>query len=671
MFVQNLTMMRYSLTLVFSLVFGMICSQSSSQLDQVISKGRELRKRGNYDRSITVFKNGLEQSKTRSNKNYQAKFELHIGISEWYLGNMESAYQHFETILSFDTTSITAADAMHNKGILIQALQKNTDPIVYFEKSVKIFRENNEIEKLGNTLLELGSTEREKALSISSLAHLIEAATIFKSLDKQDQLAQAYDGIGAVQELQYNYPEAKKYYTLAIRIFEARNEKEYQANMLNNLGTVYKNLNSIDSSIICFNKSIRIKKKLGLIDQLGASYHNLASTYFRDNQFSQAKKYFLLALENERGKDSTACSYAMNELGRIYIQEENYELAQRYLDSSDVFNTKNDVYALMRNLENKAFLFEKTDDYKSAYKAQSLYNELYKTTQNEYQTETIQGLQEQYNTEQKEQRIDNLKELSTSLSQENIEQSHTIEQQSEQIKLRNRWILIIGGITFLIVLLSVSLIQRNRLKEVKRRISMREKMQQKMGEDLHDSVQSDLSAVNMKVQSITDSSEEIEKTLGKVSSELLSISGQVRLISHRLSPIINKLETQDFTEVLENDFREFELFSELSVSAQIPESLNQLTIDQKNDLYGIIRESLNNVYQHAKASKVEVNFTIDKRHIRGIISDNGIGISSSQTNGIGLQNIHERSDKLRGKIKIESQDEGTQISITFPHKLVV
>jgi signal transduction histidine kinase len=584
---------------------------------------------------------------------------------------LDKAYQNFEEVLIIDSLSVTGADAFHNKALLIEVLHKKGDTKILIDRAISIYRKHKEQLKLANALLNLGNAERRDAQHAKALKHLIEAAQLFEQLNNKSSLGKVYDAIGAIQEFQYNFKTAKRYYLMAFEIFKSTNQKEYQSNLLNNLGTVYRSLAQIDSSIICFHKSIELKQQLGIHQQIAATYHNLASTYLKDEKLNQAEKYYHLALELKRGNDSTSCAYSFNELGHIETQKGNYKEAGKYLDSSNMFNVRNDVSILLRNFENKADLFEGMGDYKSAYKARTLYADLYESNQNRQQTNVIQGLQESFEASEKLSQIASLKQQGEALSIESSEKSEMIAKQSEQIKQRNIFILIISGSLLLMLLIVFIIYQRIKLRQSRKSISIQEVIKKEMGEDLHEIVVSNLHGIRLMTESLSDAEPNVtNQIVEKISNNLHDISAQVRFIAHRLSPITKKLEQFKFTEILENDFTEFELYTSISINRrEIPVQLNELSERQKNSFYGIIREVLNNISKHSQADSVTIQFKIENRNLICVISDNGKGFLNESNAGIGIQNIEARSADLNGKISISSSSQGTKTVIIFPHKL--
>ncbi|MDX6252786.1 MAG: hypothetical protein QOF10_6146 [Kribbellaceae bacterium] len=79
-----------------------------------------------------------------------------------------------------------------------------------------------------------------------------------------------------------------------------------------------------------------------------------------------------------------------------------------------------------------------------------------------------------------------------------------------------------------------------------------------------------------------------------------------------------------------------------------------------------VRESLSNIVRHAHASTVKVEITVTGSDVTARISDDGIGISSTDRRS-GLHNLEERAAALGGAVRLEpNQPHGTVLELRAP-----
>lgn len=87
----------------------------------------------------------------------------------------------------------------------------------------------------------------------------------------------------------------------------------------------------------------------------------------------------------------------------------------------------------------------------------------------------------------------------------------------------------------------------------------------------------------------------------------------------------------------------------------------------KLHLLRILQEAIKNIRKHSRAEKVQVSISYRNEFIVFKIRDDGTGFDMAKiTEGIGLRNIKSRTNKLKGKFHMESNNNGTEILIKFP-----
>jgi signal transduction histidine kinase len=185
-----------------------------------------------------------------------------------------------------------------------------------------------------------------------------------------------------------------------------------------------------------------------------------------------------------------------------------------------------------------------------------------------------------------------------------------------------------------------------------------EKERFRISNDLHDDIGSQLANF---IRQITQDNLLPNKLINK----LKCIIEDVRRISHELTPPNRRLLS--FKEQLEN------LIEETFISGKIKYEFNFLGINTTNEkqelnLYRILQEFMSNIAKHSKATLVEVQLISIDNKLTITIEDNGVGFETNQKfQGIGLLNIQERVDYLKGDIEISSADGiGTFVVIAIP-----
>ena len=93
--------------------------------------------------------------------------------------------------------------------------------------------------------------------------------------------------------------------------------------------------------------------------------------------------------------------------------------------------------------------------------------------------------------------------------------------------------------------------------------------------------------------------------------------------------------------------------------------------EQEEGLFRIVQESLNNVSKHAQVDKARVTLQQTNRRVVLAVEDQGVGFDVSAVapgeEHLGLTGIRERTEMLKGNLKVESSPgEGTRITVDIP-----
>ena len=95
-----------------------------------------------------------------------------------------------------------------------------------------------------------------------------------------------------------------------------------------------------------------------------------------------------------------------------------------------------------------------------------------------------------------------------------------------------------------------------------------------------------------------------------------------------------------------------------SSSGQIPRSIN-FHPPMRRSLFRIVQEALANVYRHASASRVSIQFRWIGDRLHMVITDNGRSVKDGlehrrrrMRSGVGMRGIRARLDEFAGELRI-------------------
>lgn len=256
---------------------------------------------------------------------------------------------------------------------------------------------------------------------------------------------------------------------------------------------------------------------------------------------------------------------------------------------------------------------------------------------------------------------------------------------------QTRWLVVISVVaSFTVLTISLTMLQRSRkankqiealnnmadmqiisLQEIKHRAIRDE--QQRLGQDLHDSLSSSIASVKhqLEIISLDTDNPGLKNRLTAVQDEVTTIYEAAR----------NKSHEWFYSESVPND-QSFEQLIHALTDTALPDnrykknihidngSLSERNMDIKITLLRVIQEAITNIIKHAKATAVDI-FVYEETEILVLtVKDDGKGMGKAGTgrnsSKMGLQSIRRRVQSLNGKLTIDSDANGTEITASIP-----
>jgi signal transduction histidine kinase len=92
-----------------------------------------------------------------------------------------------------------------------------------------------------------------------------------------------------------------------------------------------------------------------------------------------------------------------------------------------------------------------------------------------------------------------------------------------------------------------------------------------------------------------------------------------------------------------------------------------ITTEVRNHLFLAVKEALNNVRKHARASEVVLRVSFESGRFGLAVEDDGKGLAQAGSGGNGLSNITKRMEKIGGTFTLETKPgAGTKLQMSVP-----
>jgi len=197
----------------------------------------------------------------------------------------------------------------------------------------------------------------------------------------------------------------------------------------------------------------------------------------------------------------------------------------------------------------------------------------------------------------------------------------------------------------------------------------------RIARELHDSAGQILTVLNLNLgafvrlasQSARRPDMEIISDSQKLVQQLIR---ETRTMSYLLHPPM--LDERGLAEALRWYVRGLCERSPVRINLEIPSDFRRLTPALELVIFRVVQEALTNIHRHSKSKTATIRVAPGRSTVAVEIEDRGKGIDAeklmeidSHGSGVGIRGMRERVRLARGEMKIESNGNGTKISVVF------
>lgn len=219
-------------------------------------------------------------------------------------------------------------------------------------------------------------------------------------------------------------------------------------------------------------------------------------------------------------------------------------------------------------------------------------------------------------------------------------------------------------------------IEEERFALLQRIVTTQEDERRRIARDMHDSLGQQLTALRLKLASLTDDDhpgdERLRANIERLQQLGAKVDAEVNFLVWELRPTV--LDDLGLVAAIENYALEWSKHYGVAIEVHTARFRNQrLQSEVETNLYRIVQEALNNVHKHAQATNVNIVVESRKQEIVLVVEDDGVGFDADAERvresgrGLGLVGMRERAAIIGGKVEIESvPGNGTAVFVRVP-----
>lgn len=337
----------------------------------------------NPDESKMYAERALSASQKTNYKIGLARSYYRLGNLAFWENDLETAASHITNALSlFLQTDLTKETAKCYEWLYTCAIKEEDFLIAneYMYKAINLYEQINSLKDVARILT-------NSSLNLSRLGNMNEALlNLYKALEikekladpesKKDQLsiASTLENMGLTLLNTKDYNRALDYLLKAKAKYE---EWDYtDEKLLNNIGTVYNQMQDFENSSKYLYKCLEICREEGNYKLMSKVYNNIGCMYDFQKDWEKCLKYYLESMQLKRTlNDTYGLANATKNVGSIYLEIDDLPKAKQYLDESMELAKKNLFVEVVRD---NHYLFsryyEKEKNFAKALKHERVYS---------------------------------------------------------------------------------------------------------------------------------------------------------------------------------------------------------------------------------------------------------------------------------------------------------
>lgn len=558
---------------------------------------------------------------------------------------------------------------------LLQYYQGNYDEALDFQfKSLEAKIRSGDSLKISVAYNDIANIYAEKGDLKEAVNYYKMALELAEAESNDKMITKLLGNIGTIFHEQEDYDNALQYYRQCLDRSDTSNSEYWQTIFVieANIGFIKKKQGKLDEALKYFESSLVWREKVGYIRGIAQMHASIGEVLIMMGNKVEGRERLIMGLQMQRElNDNYGATASLGTLGDLALEEGQYDDALSYYKEALEGARETGSLQLLRDTyEGLALAYAGVGNFKEAYAYQYDYQLLKDSILNLETNELIADLRTKYETEQKEQEIENQKLI--------------IEEQQRRNKLQ--LIVFVLSVVFIVVLAGLlynryklrqqAAMERTIAEEQKLRfravIEAQEQERKRIAQELHDGLGQLLSTARLNVASLEDEASTFDADDSRAwgnSLELIDEAvSEVRNISHNMMP--SALIRLGLVPAIREQVRKINTAGVVQVDLEVEGMNNRLAEGTEIALYRIIQEVLNNTIKHAKAERITVSLSQKNDGIHLDITDNGRGMEQTavaNSKGIGWRNIFSRVELLNGHINLRTAPgQGTSIQVQVP-----
>lgn len=393
-------LLTFIVFLTFSNLFGQQSSIDSLKIE-IESYKKDDRKKVDLLNELAHFYSKSHtdsiQFYTEKSKSLAEKLNYEIGIADalkieaiyyYYQGNIDQSFQNLDTAISKykEKDNLKGlANAYNNYALVLNTYGKYKNSTEKYLLALDINKKRKDTTSIIRNLVNLGNSVSNQTEYKQAQSYFDEAIKLAEAIEDKQQQANIYNGYAILDERTGNFDEAKKNILKAQRIYKELDVPAYLFITYNNLANIERKQSNYDEAIRNFQEALKIAQEIDNKRYQGIVLNNIASCWYNLENYDKALEMYKASAKIAEPIDQRTYMASISNVALIYSNEEDNteklkEAIKIYKEAEAYYleqNTKGDLTNAYNNLASVYFSLKDTVSAKSYFlKAQKLGEEI-------------------------------------------------------------------------------------------------------------------------------------------------------------------------------------------------------------------------------------------------------------------------------------------------------
>lgn len=513
-----------------------------------------------------------------------------------------------------------------------------------------------ENESRAGQLLNLGNTYNNMGDFANAVHYHLQGLDLFEKINNIRGQSFCLQSLGNDFLGLKQFEQAKNYFERSVKLKEELGDRRGLINTWSGLGDVYKEQNQFRLAENYYLKSLRSLREMNLILGESKTQNQLGLLYKKMGDIPRAHATLSagLALAKKGGDSTLSAAINSNLVDLVLLEKKEYEIENTLFNNLNTFINSGDRINEALSYYRLSEYYQSNNQFEKAYNNLKKYEQLKDSVEGKEVLIQIKDLEQKYETEKREKEIILLKKDQ--------------ELQALALSRERTNVILFAFALFSVLIISVLLVNRYRLKNRANRMMEMERMRNTIARDLHDDIGSTLSSINIMSQLAMNEN-------GNTNQQLKKIATHSAQMMENMSDIVWSINPKnDLAEQMVFKMKEFvaEILEPTGIdySFHVEGSVDMLKLDseKRKNLFLIFKEAINNAAKYSEGTNVTINLLLQKNHLHLEVIDNGKGFNIEEgKRGNGLSNMKDRAAAIAGALQHNSElGKGTRILLTVP-----